>query len=164
LGVEVVDLTLCTVHYEFIQEFNVPAREAFAWCTDYRPDDMALMRDDNATRKVHRVSDDDVILVDTFLDDSGKSVEKQKLVCLYPARLMWTSTHLTGPNKHSQFLYEITPVTRRKSQLKFTAASLDYLIESKRGAEDRGKELRKMDAENWKLLAQEMNKELNQSM
>jgi hypothetical protein len=149
------------VHYEFIQEFNAPAQKAFDWCTDYRPEDMTLMKEENATRKVQRIANDVVILLDTF-NREGKSVEKQKLVCLYPARLMWTSTHLTGPNKHSQFLYEITPLKAGKSQLKFTASSLDYETLDSETAETRSKELRKMDAQTWKLLAREMEKELKQ--
>jgi hypothetical protein len=59
---------------------------------------MTLVNEENATREVQRVSSDSVILVDTFVV-AGKPVVKQKLVCLYPDRLMWTSTHLTGPNK-----------------------------------------------------------------
>jgi hypothetical protein len=149
------------MHYEFIQEFNAPAQKAFDWCTDYQPEDMALMKEENAIRKVQRIADDVAILLDTF-NRERKSVEKQKLVCLYPARLTWTSTHLTGPNKHAQFLYEITPLKGGQSQLKFSALSLDSQILKREDAETRSKELRKMDAETWKLLAREMDKELNQ--
>lgn len=152
---------LYAMHYEFVQEFNVSAEKAFDWCTDYQAEDMALMHEENAKRKVQRIADDVVILLDTF-NREGKSVEKQKLVCLYPARLMWTSTHLTGPNKHSQFLYEITPLKAGRSQLKFTASSLDYQILNSEAAGTRSEELRKMDAETWKRLAREMDKELNQ--
>jgi hypothetical protein len=154
-------LTLRAIHYDFIQKFNVPAQRAFAWCTDYGPDDMALMKMENAMRKVQRIADDVVILIDTFVDDTGKKIEKQKLVCLYPTRLTWTSTHLTGPNKHSQFLYKIEDLNNEKSQLRFTALSLDYEIERRGGSEKRGKELRKIDAGNWELLAWEMEKEIN---
>jgi hypothetical protein len=149
------------MHYEFVQEFNVPAQKAFDWCTDYQAEDMALMHEENAERKIQRVADDVVILLDTF-NREGKRIEKQKLVCLYPARLMWTSTHLTGPNKHSQFLYEITPLKTGRSQLKFTASSLDYQILNSEAAGASSEELRKMDAETWKRLAREMDKELNQ--
>jgi inner membrane protein involved in colicin E2 resistance len=149
----------CTIHYEFTQKFNVTARKAFAWCVDYRSNDMALMQEENATRSVQRIADYIVILTDTFVVE-GKNVEKQKLVCVYPERLMWTSTHLTGPYRHSQFLYEITAQTAEKSQLKFTALSLDYQIENEEEAKERGEDLRKMDSETWKLLAREMEKEL----
>lgn len=149
----------CAIHYEFTQKFNIPAQQAFDWCTDYHPDDMKLMQEKNAARKVQSIADDVVILTDTFVNE-GKSVEKQKLVCLYPERLMWTSTHLTGPYRHSQFLYEITAQTAGKSQLKFTALSLDYQVEDREQAERRSKDLKKLDSETWKLLTQEMEKEL----
>jgi hypothetical protein len=131
----------------------------FAWCTNYQPSDMALIQKENAMRKIQHIADNVVILVDTFTGD-GECVEKQKLVCLYPARLTWTSTHVAGPNKYSQFLYEITPLNAGQSQLKFTAASLDCQIEDKETAQKRSIELRKIDAETWKLLAHEMEKEL----
>ena len=150
----------CAIHYEFTQKFNAPAQQAFAWCTDYRPTDMALMQEENATRRIQRIAHDVVILTDTFSSE-GETIEKQKLVCLYPARLTWTSTHLTGPYRHSQFLYEITAQTTGKSQLKFTALSLDYKIEDPEIAKRRSEELRKLDSEIWKLLALEMEKEFN---
>ena len=155
-----VDLIPCTIHYEFIQKFNVSAQRAFAWCTDYNPDDMELMHKENATRKVQNVANDVLVLIDTFADDATKGSEKRKLVCLYPKRLMWTSTHLTGPNKHSQFLYEIAALNEGKSQLKFTALSLDNKNRNKKDVEKESKALRKIDAETWKLLAQEMEKEI----
>ncbi len=149
-----------TIHYEFVQNFNVKAEEAFVWCTDYSPDDMMLMQEPDATRKVHRIADSVLILFDTFSNSSGKSVEKQKLVCLYPKRLSWTSTHLAGPNMHSQFLYEITALSEGKSQLKFTGLSLDYKIENDIEAKKLAMQLRQMDSEIWKLLAHKMQKEL----
>jgi hypothetical protein len=150
------------IHYGFSQSFNVSARRVFEWCTDYTPEDMALMQEENATREVQHISHDTIILVDTYVS-KGKSTVKQKLVCLYSSRLMWTSTHLTGPNRYSQFLYEITPQTDRTCSLKFTGMYLDY--STKEGAVEKeagrlAKELRKMDSESWKRLATEMEKEL----
>jgi len=160
-----VDLMPRAIHYGFSQSFNVSARRAFEWCTDYTPEDQALMKGEKATREVQRISDDTIILVDTYVNE-GKSTVKQKLVCLYPSRLRWTSTHLTGPNKHSQFLYEITPQTNRTCSLKFTGLYLDYSV--KEGAEEKkaellAKELKKMDSENWKRLAKEMGKQLKKT-
>ena len=153
-------MTPRAIHYGFTQNFNVPAHKAFSWCTDFRPDDMALMQKENASRKIQRLADDVIILVDTLVNE-GKSVEKRKLVCLYPSRLTWTSTHLTGPNRYSQFVYEITPQIADKSELKFTAMSLDYQVRDNDDLERRGEELKKMDSETWKLLAEEMEKDLN---
>ncbi len=153
----------CAIHYEFIQKFNLPALKAYAWCVDYQPQDMALMQEEHATRKVQRVADNVLILTDTFVAE-GKSVEKQKLICLFPDRLTWTSTHLTGPYVHSQFLYEITSQTEGNSQLTFTALSLDYQVKTKEAALKRSRELRKMDAATWKLLAEAMEKELSRTL
>lgn len=166
IDVEVaVDLMPRAIHYGFGQSFSVSARRAFEWCTDYGPGDMALMREENATREVQRISDDTIVLIDTHVSE-GKSTVKQKLVCLYPSRLMWTSTHLTGPNKYSQFLYEITPETDRTCRLTFTGLSLDYSIKrlGEKGVGQLAKGLEKMDSEIWKLLAKEMEKELNKNL
>jgi hypothetical protein len=153
------------IHYCFSQRFNVSARRAFEWCTNYSPKDMALMQEENATRQVQRLSDDVIILVDTYVN-RGKSVVKQKLVCLYPKRLSWTSTHLSGPNTYSQFLYEITPQGDRESCLTFTGLQLYYNVKEDAGekeAEVLGKELKEIDSEIWKRLAKEMEKELNKT-
>jgi hypothetical protein len=76
-------------------------------------------------REVTHITDVTVLIKDTFEASTGP-VEKQKLVELYPARLTWTSTHLTGPNKYSQYLYEITPLDTDASALVFTAIHLEY--------------------------------------
>jgi hypothetical protein len=135
------------IHYSFVQEFKVSARRAFEWCTDYAPSDMTLVNEENATREVQRVSSDSVILVDTFVV-AGKPVVKQKLVCLYPDRLMWTSTHLTGPNKYSQFLYEIASKSDEQSCLTFTALPLDYDVKTDEEAERLAKKLKLTNSEN----------------
>ena len=150
------------IHYSFRQNLNASARRTFDWCTDYKPEDMAWIQEGNATRKVQRVANDMVILVDTF-PNKGKSVVKQKLVCLYPDRLTWTSTHLTGPNKYSQFLYEITPQTRKQCCLKFTAAHVYHgAMKGKQETEILAEELRKSDSEVWKRLARELEKQLKE--
>ena len=156
------DLMLHTVHYGFSQSFDVSARKAYEWCTNYGPGDKALMQEENATREVHHISDDVILLNDTYTIE-GKITVKQKLVCLYPDRLTWTSTHLTGPNMHSQYIYELVPQNDRQCCLNFTGLYLNHSI--KEDIEDKeagrlAKELKKMDSEIWKLLANEMEKEL----
>jgi hypothetical protein len=158
----VVDLVPIAVHYGFRQSFHVSARGAFEWCTDYSPADMGLLQQENATRQVQRLSNDVIILVDTYVVE-GKSVVKQRLVCLYPKRLTWTATHLTGPNRYSQFLYEITPQGDQKCYLTFTGLQLYYNAKEDAGAKEieaLAKELEKTDSEIWKRLAKEMEKEL----
>jgi hypothetical protein len=120
------------------------------------------MQEENPMREIHHVSDDVILLTDTHTI-GGRTVVKQKLVCLYPDRLAWTSTHLTGPNMHSQYIYELVPRNGRQCCLNFTGLYLDYCIKEdteKKKAERLSRELKKMDSENWKLLANEMEKEL----
>jgi hypothetical protein len=150
----------CSIRYRFSQRFSVPARKAYKWCTDYAPQDHALMGDEAAERQITHLADSTIILTDIFQTKKGK-VEKQKLVQLYPDRLSWVSTHLTGPNKYSQFIYEISAEGNGASRLDFTALHLEY--EKKLDGEDiksLADKLKKEDSAAWKLLAKAMAKEL----
>jgi hypothetical protein len=151
----------CSIRYCFSQRFSVPTRKAYQWCTDYGPEDHTLMGDEAAERQITRVTDTTIILTDIFHTSSGP-VEKQKLVQLYPDRLRWISTHLTGPNRYSQFIYEISAEGNAASRLDFTALHLEYEKE-KLDSEDikslAGK-LKEEDSAAWKLLARAMTKEL----
>lgn len=146
-----------TARYQFTQHFHVSAKKAFQWCTSYDPQDHALMGDEGATRQVTNVAEGTIILTDTFHTATG-TVEKQKLVQLYPDTFSWTSTHLSGPFKYSQFLYVITPDGKDASTLTFTGLHLDY--SGKEDAESLSKRLCREDADAWKLLAEAMEKEL----
>jgi hypothetical protein len=144
------------VRYYFSQRFAFPAQKAFDWCTDFDPKDHVLMGETNAERQVSYITDDTIILKDVFLTPSG-SVEKEKLVQLYPNRLSWTSTHLTGPNKYSQFLYKITSEGKSFSALNFTALHIEY--DEKADAKLLADRLCKEDGAAWKLLAKAMAEE-----
>jgi hypothetical protein len=150
-----------SVHYHFTQRFQVPARRAYEWCTDYDPGDPALMHE-NAVRGVQQVSESTIILTDLYRV-GGSSIRKQKLVNLYPDNLSWTSTHLIGPNKYSQFLYEIVAEGKEASRLEFNGLHLERgRTENKgeKGNELSASRLRDADAAAWRLLAAEMEKEL----
>ncbi len=148
------------VHYHFTQKFSANAKKAFEWCTNYDPGDHFLMGEENAERKIKRLSKSTVILKDTFQTKTGR-VEKKKLVQIYPDQLFWTATHLTGPVKYSQFLYKITP-EENGSKLDFTGLYLDYENQNLNESENKklAQQLCKEDAEAWKLLAKSMTKEL----
>jgi hypothetical protein len=151
-----------SINYHFTQRFSQPAHKAYKWCTGFTPQDQALMGEKNATRKVQKIAENTVILKDEFHAESG-TVTKHKLVCLYPKRLMWTSTHLTGPAKHSQFIYEITATSKKTSILSFTALHIAYHIKEnteKTEAKVLSEKLRKEDSNVWKDLAAQMKKEL----
>jgi hypothetical protein len=148
------------IRYHFTQRFSIPALKAYKWCIDFDPVDQELMGEKGATRQIARLTEGTVILTDTFPAGSG-SVVKRKLVQLFPEKLMWTSTHLTGPHKYSQFLYEISAETEKTSRLDFTALHLEYKenldAEAAKLFEEK---LSKQDADVWVLLAEAMAKEL----
>jgi len=117
-------------------------------------------------RAILRVSEDTIILTDTYCKEN-RSISKQKLVQLYPNRLSWISTHLTGPNKYSQFIYELTPEGDSMSRLDFTGLQIEYSEEetfNNERIELLARKLRKEDSAAWKLLAKEMEKELKKDL
>ena len=146
------------VRYKFTQRFAVSAQEAFEWCTDYSLEDHALMGDTGAKRQIHRITEGILILKDTFFCKSG-TVKKEKLVQLYPENYFWVSTHLSGPNRYSQFLYTITPEGKDACLLTFVGLHLDY--EGKEDADALAERLCREDGGVWKLLAERMAEELN---
>jgi hypothetical protein len=144
------------IRYYFSQRFAVPAQMAYDWSTEFDPKDHLLMGDSNAKRQITHVTDATILLKDVFPLPSGFT-EKEKLVQLYPNRLSWTSTHLTGPNKYSQFLYKITAEGKGFSALNFSALHVEY--DDKADAKLLADRLCKEDAAAWKLLAKVMEKE-----
>jgi hypothetical protein len=148
-----------SIRYCFSQRFSVSAREAYDWCTDYAPQDHVLMGDESAERQITRLTEDTVILTDIFHVGTG-TVEKQKVVHLYPDSLRWVSTHLTGPNKYSQFIYEISAEGNDASRLDFTALHLEYATLDSEDVKSLADKLRREDSGAWKLLAKAMAKEL----
>jgi hypothetical protein len=147
--------------YRFSQRFGVSAHAAYQWCVDYSPDDPSLMGEVNAKRGVTWIAEDVVLLKETFHTNSG-IVEKQKLVHLYPDRLMWVSTHISGLNKYSQFIYEIRPDGDGGSRLEFIAHHIEHqenlTCQEQKALTDR---LCTEDSDLWKRLAKAMEKELN---
>ncbi|MBI2648577.1 MAG: hypothetical protein HYW93_02855 [Thaumarchaeota archaeon] len=149
-----------SIRFGFTQRFSVPAEDAYRWCTDYHPDDWALMGK-RGKRKIKKISDDTIILEDVTYRD-GRPVVKGKVVRLDPVRLSWTNTHLTGPTKYSQFLYRITPEGNSGSKLEFTGLQVEY--SRTKVAADRiaslERKYREEDSESWRNLARAMEKEL----
>jgi hypothetical protein len=149
------------VRYHFRQPFKIPARQAYAWCTSFEPDDHTLLGIKNAQRKITRLTDQTIILNDSFQAPNGY-IKKQKLVQLYPDCLTWTATHITGPNKYSQFLYKISADDENVSHLDFTANHLEYENEgpAKKEVALLAEKLCREDAEMWRLFAAAMEKDL----
>lgn len=154
---------LYSIRYHFSQHFSVPACKAYRWCTNYDSQDHTLMHED-AERQIMQISDATIILIDIFHTNNGR-VEKKKLIQLYPDWLSWISTHLSGPNKHSQFIYNITAEGDNASKLDFTAL---YIEHEKKYLDDKSirllsDKLKKEDSAVWKLLSREMKTELGKS-
>jgi len=109
-----------------------------------------------------RLSESTIILTDQYHSE-GRNIKKRKLVNLYPSNLSWTSTHLTGPNKHSQFLYKIVPDNEEESHLEFTGLHMERRRKDNSESTTRiklSKKLMEEDSAAWKLLAKEMKREL----
>ncbi len=152
-----------SIYYHFQQRFNASARNAYEWCTNYAPGDHALMGEKDASRRIEQFTERTVILTDTFHAGTGNPVEKRKLVQLYPEMLFWTSTHLTGPARHSQFIYQIVSDGDDASHLDFTGIFLDYAHEnmSKADADELADKTCKEDAAAWLLFAKAMEQDLH---
>jgi hypothetical protein len=120
------------------------------------------MSEDNVERQVTHLTDSTLILNEIFHTNSG-DIEKQKLVHLYPDRLSWVSTHLTGPNKYSQFIYKITAEGNNASSLNFVALHIEHEKEAMTKTDIKllADKLCEYDSKAWKLLAKTMEKELN---
>jgi hypothetical protein len=152
-----------SVNFEFIQHFKVPAKAAYAWATDYRPDDHELMGR-RGRRKIDRICNDTLVLTDTIEKEDGGRVTKKRHIRLYPERLTWINTHISGPNRHSQFLYEITPEGRNSSLLRFTGREIRTAgPTSARQLAALVAEERKEDSALWKMLARAMEADLGRA-
>jgi transposase len=147
------------IRYQFSRSFDVPAKAAYQWCTDYRPDDWRRMGK-KGTRRIKRLNEDTLILTDT-VEGEGGAVTKKRLVRLNADSLAWTNTHLAGPNKHSQFWYQIVAVGKARSRLDFTGLQVNYgRRPSALRAAEAAKELKEDDSRAWVLLAREMSTDL----
>jgi hypothetical protein len=150
-------LPIKSINYRFTQHFKVPAKEAYKWCTDYEPGDLSLMGE-SGTRKIEWISEDAIILSDTFRKN-GRSFTKKKLVRLNPQALSWTNTHLSGPITNSQFLYQIVPEGKNGSRLEFTGLQVEQ-VNSGKSVSELARKYRSEDSGAWKLLAKAMHADL----
>ena len=158
-----ITMEMYSISYKFNQRFAVPARVAFDWSTDYRTDDLALMGE-KGKRRIKKVTEDTIIL-EEHVAQEGRRIRKVKLVKLNARTLSWHNIQLRGPNKYSEFIYEIAPEGDRRSRLTFTGLLVVYT--KNRLSRDRLKQIasreRKYDSRAWKLLASAMAKELQTS-
>jgi len=149
-----------SANYSFRQRFRVPAPKAFRWCLDFTPDDLADS-EDHVRRKVLWVSPQTVLLADTLSGPRGRRIRKVKLVQIYPETRSWVSTHIAGPNLHSQFRYRIVPDGPGASALLFDGRELRWSGPTLTAAATRrlAQRLQREDADLWKRFAVEMERD-----
>jgi hypothetical protein len=143
-------MPIVSLRYRFRQPLRAPAREAYAWCTDFGPDDGKLFSEPTR-RSVRPLSDDALVMTDTTYP-RGRLLRIRRLVRLNPSELAWTNTHLNGPFRHSQFWYRIVSDGARKSHLEFQGLRLERSPRRLSAAERDGRaELcRRSDSEEWR--------------
>ena len=152
-----------SAYYKFTQQFSVRAQQAFDWCTDYQPDDLALMGE-QGKRRINRLTADTVILEEHIVQHD-KRVTKVKLVKLNRRTHSWHNIQLKGPNRYSEFIYEIISDGQRRSRLIFTGLLIVYAthhISQKRLRQIANREKR-FDSRAWKRLANVMANELRKA-
>jgi hypothetical protein len=149
--------------YRFRVRLPAPPATAYRWATDYCPDDPSRMGQ-VGSRRIVRLTSDALILTDT-IREGRRSVRKSRLVRLMPGSLSWTNTHLTGPRRHSQFLYEISAAGRGASRLTFTGLQIERSSRplSPRALAARARSVAREDAGTWRRLAREMARDLRRS-
>jgi hypothetical protein len=111
-----------SLRYRFRQPFDVPAREAFEWCTDFRASDGELFSG-RTLRTVTPLTEDTLVLEDTTYP-GGRPRRIRRLVRIDPTERAWTNTHLDGPFRHSQYWYRIVADGASRSYLDFRGLRL----------------------------------------
>jgi hypothetical protein len=151
--------------YRFATKLAGSRPQAYRWATDYRPNDFELSGLP-ATRKVERLAENLVLLTDTFAADpfdarKGARTVKVKLVHLFPDRRMWISTHVAGPARYSQFLYQLTPRGPSPCTLHFTGSQVERVarLPTRASLARRTRELRREDSQLWVRLSAAFAKE-----
>jgi len=149
-----------TVHYRFSQSFPFPVEDAFAWASDYDPGDIRLMGMDG-TREIERIDEDTIVLDDAFVT-GGRTVRKRRLVRLFPELHALTNTRLSGPNRHSQFIYQFVGEGENGSRLDFTGAQVNRAdaVPSSAEVAALAKAYATEDAALWVNLAEAMKRDL----
>jgi hypothetical protein len=151
-------MVLQRIRYGFSMRLPAPRDWTYRWATDYRPGDFDIMGL-KARRRVEQLSTDLVLLTDSFNVDpfhTGPATGsvKEKLVHLYPATYSWTSTHISGPAKFSQFLYELSPDGSRSSKFRYTGAQVEQTrsAPTRSSVAARARTLRTEDVKIWRNL------------
>ncbi len=152
--------------YRFSTRLPVSRAPAYRWATDYRPTDLSRVGL-KATRQVRYLAENLILLTDRFEVDPfssrrGVRTVKEKLVHLYPDQWSWTSTHVSGPARYSQFLYELVPRGSAASTLHFTGSQVERTTRpvTRSSIDQRTRRLRREDSKLWARFAIEIARDL----
>jgi hypothetical protein len=147
-----------SINYSFRQNFRVPARLAYQWCTSFDSSDLRLMKE-TGTRKIQQLASNTFILKDASTGEDGR-ITKTRLVKLYPSRMSWTSTTIAGRRTYSQFFYRITAEGKSSSRLDFTGLQLEPRKLTSREIIEARRKIRLRVSKGWTHLARAMESEL----
>jgi hypothetical protein len=157
-------MPLQRISYRFTIRLPVGRRAAFDWATDYRDDDFGIMGFCGG-RKVDRLDHDLILLTDSFDSDpfdknAGSRTTKVKLVHLFPERFSWTATHVEGPARFSQFLYQLRPNGANACTLEFRGNQVEPVRRKPTASarRRRAQELRREDSQLWHRLSKGLGK------
>jgi hypothetical protein len=160
-------MALQRLTYRFDTRLAASRPRAYRWATDYRPNDFELSGI-KGSRKVEPLADDLILLTDSFEADPfdprpGARTVKIKLVHLFPDRWRWTATHLAGPAKYSQFLYELASRGPAASTLHFTGNQVEPVDArpTQSSIRRRAQELRREDSQLWASLSAALARDLS---
>jgi hypothetical protein len=139
-----------SLRYKFRQPLSASAETAYAWCTDFGPDDGSLFA--ARTRRSVRFLSEDALVMTDLTYPRGRALRIRRLVRLNPAELAWTNTHLDGPYRHSQYWYRIVPDGPRRSHLEFVGLRLESSRHRLRASEiaRRAEACRTEDSDEWR--------------
>jgi hypothetical protein len=150
-----------TIRYRFSQNFAVSQKQAYLWCTDFTSQDPQFLGSIITERQVLPLSEGLILLKDVLRSDQSV-VEKQKLVHLYPDKLSWVLTHITGQTKYSQFRYELLSDSTGCCYLNYEALHVEHEKDCLSSDEklQLANALYKRDLDMWRLLAVAMEQEI----
>jgi hypothetical protein len=107
-------------------------------------------------RTIKRITKDTIILRE-IVYQNGRKISKTKLIKLNPGKLSWHNIHLAGPNKHSEFIYEIVPEGKGASKLNFTGLLVVHDDKPNvRKLKEIARAEKRYDSNAWKRLAKAM--------
>jgi hypothetical protein len=143
-------MPVISLRYRFRQALRAPAPEAYAWCTDFDPEDGALFSE-RTRRSVSRWNEDALVMTDTTYPE-GRPRRIRRLVRLFPEERAWTNTHLDGPFRGSQYWYRVVADGPRRSHLEFTGLRLVTSPRTLSPTEvaRRAEECRRSDSTEWR--------------